>query len=139
MKTTTLFIYSIYLFIFCVGQVTMLEVPLLTADECRAVAHATAEAVSIPGFVPSISVFDPDTEVPVQDLPDEVHIPQQQEECRAAARRIGSTCQVVDTPINTPINLGLSEFIGIGSVLLTNWESYGPLVSEIQPEKCTTA
>ncbi|CAM9660068.1 unnamed protein product [Pylaiella littoralis] len=54
------------------STVTMLEVPLLTADECRAVAHATAEAVSIPGFVPSISVFDPDTEVPVQDLPDEI-------------------------------------------------------------------
>lgn len=50
----------------------MLELPLLTAEECRALADATAEAASAPGFTPSFSVFDPSTEVPVQDLPAEV-------------------------------------------------------------------
>lgn len=53
-------------------QVSMLEVPLLTEEQCRAVAEATAEAISVPGFGPTFSVFDPSTEVPVQDLPAEV-------------------------------------------------------------------
>lgn len=36
------------------------------------VAEAAAEAISAPGFVPAFSLFDPSTEVPVQDLPAEV-------------------------------------------------------------------
>lgn len=50
----------------------MLEVPLLTAEECRTLADATVEAASVPGFTPSFSVNDPSTEVPVLDLPAEV-------------------------------------------------------------------
>ena len=50
----------------------MLEVPLLTEDQCRVVAEATAEAISVPGFVPTFSLFDPSAEVPIQDLPAEV-------------------------------------------------------------------
>lgn len=50
----------------------MLEVPLLTEDQCRVVAEATAETISVPGFVPTFSLFDPSSEVPVQDLPSEV-------------------------------------------------------------------
>eukprot|EP00903_Cladosiphon_okamuranus_P006706 g6545.t1 len=54
------------------ATVSMLEVPLLTQDQCRMVAEAAAEAISAPGFVPTLSLFDPSTEVPVQDLPSEV-------------------------------------------------------------------
>lgn len=50
----------------------MLEVPLFTPQECLAVAEATAEAVSRPGFSPTFFLLDPSTEVPVQDLPTEV-------------------------------------------------------------------
>lgn len=57
-------------------KVSMLEVPLLTEDQCRVVAEATAEAVSVPEFVPTSSLFDPSTEVPVQDLPAEVCVVQ---------------------------------------------------------------
>lgn len=53
-------------------KVSMLEVPLLTEDQCRVIAEATAETIAAPGFVPSFSLFDPATEVPVQDLPAEV-------------------------------------------------------------------
>ncbi|CBN79202.1 hypothetical protein Esi_0010_0119 [Ectocarpus siliculosus] len=54
------------------STVTMLEVPLFTPAECLAVAEATAEAVSRPGFSPTSFLLDPSTEVPVQDLPAEV-------------------------------------------------------------------
>lgn len=50
----------------------MLEVPLLTEEQCRVVAEAAAETISVPGFVPTFSLFDPSSEVPVQDLPAEV-------------------------------------------------------------------
>lgn len=58
-----------------VHQVTMLEVPLFTPEECIAVAEATAEAISRPGFSPTSFLLDPSTEVPVQDLPTEVRFP----------------------------------------------------------------
>eukprot|EP00752_Nemacystus_decipiens_P009524 g8513.t1 len=54
------------------ATVSMLEVPLLTEDQCRVVAEAAAEAISVPGFMPAFSVFDPSTEIPVQNLPAEV-------------------------------------------------------------------
>ena len=52
----------------------MLEVPLLTADECRTLVEAAAQAKSAPDFVPAFSVFDPSTEVPLQDLPPDVRV-----------------------------------------------------------------
>lgn len=69
------------------GQVSMLEVPLLTEDQCRVVAEATAEAISVPGFVPAFAHFDPSTEVPVQDLPTEVR-------CRAAVACTSEECTI---------------------------------------------
>ncbi len=59
----------------------MLEVPLLSADECRALVEATAQAKAVPDFVPSFSVFDPSTEVPLQDLPADVRVHRQRSGC----------------------------------------------------------
>lgn len=50
----------------------MLEVPLLSADECQAVVTAATEATSLPGYEPTFFHFDLSTEVPLQDLSQEV-------------------------------------------------------------------
>lgn len=54
------------------SKVTMYEVPFFTPEECHTVAEAAAVATAFPGFVPVRSCFDPETEVPLEDLSLEV-------------------------------------------------------------------
>lgn len=53
-------------------KVTMYELPVLQEAECSALVRATEAASKAPGYFPSTVRFDPATEVPLQDLPEEV-------------------------------------------------------------------
>ncbi|CAM9881350.1 unnamed protein product [Scytosiphon promiscuus] len=54
------------------STVTMLEVPLLSADECQVVEAAALETLSLPGYKPSFFLYDLSTEIPLQDISPEV-------------------------------------------------------------------